>query len=96
MKRHKYTYDDSLSNSQTEVWTNTSDDVGRITKEYYPYPIYVDGSSKEYHSILYDFDTASRRTKYSDPTFGHSCNDTSGWGDDTEPFDESDWAGCRL
>jgi YD repeat-containing protein len=90
IKRHKYTYTDSLSHSQTETWTETTDDLGRKVKEYYPYPIAVDGSD-EYHSLIYEFDTASRRKLYSDPTFGHTCADTSGWTDDTEPFDEENW-----
>jgi YD repeat-containing protein len=90
IKRHKYTYEDSLSNSQTETWTETTDDLGRKVKEYYPYTIAVNDSD-EYHSILYEFDTASRRKMYSDPTYGHTCADTSGWTDDTEPFDEENW-----
>jgi hypothetical protein len=90
IKRHKYTYEDSLSNSQTETWTETTDDLGRKVKEYYPYPIAVEGSD-EYHSLLYEYDTASRRKLYSDPTFGHTCGDTSGWTDDTEPHDEENW-----
>jgi YD repeat-containing protein len=90
IKRHKYTYEDSLSNSQTETWTETTDDLGRKVKEYYPYPIAVDGSD-EYHSLLYEHDTASRRKLYSDPTFGHTCADTTGWDDNTEPFDEENW-----
>jgi len=48
LKRHKYFYADSLANSQEIEWTLTSDKAGRITKEYYPYEIAVDGSDIEY------------------------------------------------
>ncbi len=68
----------------------TTDKLGRKEKEYYPYEIATDGDDK-YHSVLYEYDRASRRKVFSDPTFGHLCADTSGWGDNTEPDDEDDW-----
>ncbi len=45
----------------------------------------------KYHSLLYEYDTANRRKKYSDPEFGHYCADTSGWPDNTEDHSETNW-----
>jgi len=90
VKQHRYHYIDSESNAQDMDWLDTTDLAGRLTKEYYPYTIGLHDSD-EYHSILFEYDTASRRKLYSDPTFGHECADTGGWIDNTEPVDEDDW-----
>jgi len=90
VKRQRYTYEDSLTNSQQMDWTWTTDKLGRITKEYYPYEIAKDGDDK-YHSLLWKYDRAGRRELYSDPTYGHVATDTTGWTNHTEPADETDW-----
>jgi hypothetical protein len=90
VKRHKYTYEDSLENSQTLTWTLTTDLAARKTKEYYPYAIAMHGED-EYRSVIYDYDRASRRARFSDPTFGHLAADTSGWTGHLEPHDEDEW-----
>ncbi|HDS30512.1 MAG TPA: hypothetical protein ENN67_05645 [Firmicutes bacterium] len=90
IKRHKYTYEDSLQNPQTMVRIETTDLAARKMKEYYPYAIAMDGND-EYRSLIYDYDRAGRRTMFSDPTFGHECTDTSGWTDNIEPHDEENW-----
>ena len=50
----------------------------------------------EYYALMIENDKSPfvlmRRRMYSDPTFGHTCADTSGWTDHTEPDDEDDWA----
>jgi hypothetical protein len=88
--KESYTYDDSLSNSQTLTWLNFTDKLGRTKKQYYPYTI-ASHSGDEYRSLLYDYDRVSRRKKYSDPVWGHTAADTSGWSGSIEPTDEEDW-----
>ena len=91
LKRHRYHYIDSQDDAQDMDWTLTTDKLGRVEKEYYPYAI-AKQSGDEYHSLLFEYDTASRRTAFSDPTFGHTCPDTSGWSGHVEPDDEDNWA----
>jgi hypothetical protein len=71
-------------------WVITTDKLGRVEKEYYPYTVAVHGADK-YRSVIYGYDRASRRRYYSDPTYGHTAASTTGWTDHTEPDDEDDW-----
>ena len=71
---HKYHYVDSLSDAQDMEWVLTTDKLGRVEKEYYPYAIAMAGSD-EYHSVLYDYDRANRR-KYLYPRYRKQVPDT--------------------
>jgi len=70
-------------------WINTSDKAGRRFKEYYPYTIAKHNGDK-YRSVGFEYDNASRRTMWLDPTNGRTCADTSGWPDGIEPEEEDD------